>query len=72
MSNTHRLNKWMVKFLLQHALALDDDEEDENLDHLWSPPVCNTESHANHERSMSRLIERSRVAKSIIMDLQMR
>ena len=73
MTNTHRLNKWMVKFLLQHALALDDDdEEDESLDHLWSSSQRNMEFPTNHPHAVSRLIERSRVAESIIMDMQMR
>ncbi|KAH7411186.1 hypothetical protein BKA64DRAFT_662873 [Cadophora sp. MPI-SDFR-AT-0126] len=71
MANTHRLNKWMVRFLLQHALALDDDE-DESLDYLWPSSQPNTESPAYHAPGVSPLIERSSVAKSIIMDMQMR
>jgi hypothetical protein len=63
----------MVKFLLQHALALDDDDaEDASLDYPWSL------SHGTIGKINSNiaigpgLIERSQVAEGIITDMQMR
>jgi hypothetical protein len=55
--DTHRFDKWMVKFLLQHALALDE----KDLTTIPSPsalPVAPVEN--------ERLLERSRVTESII------
>ncbi|KAF8858334.1 hypothetical protein BDZ45DRAFT_402067 [Acephala macrosclerotiorum] len=54
---THRFDKWMVKFLLQHALALDEKEYSDNYlgTDLQSFPIEN-----------ERLLERSRVTESII------
>ncbi|KUJ16311.1 uncharacterized protein LY89DRAFT_586216 [Mollisia scopiformis] len=54
---THRFDKWMVRFLLQHALALDEKESSDNSPdlHLQSFPIED-----------QRLLERSRVTESII------
>ena len=55
--DTHRFDKWMVKFLLHHALALD--EKDPTAMPLQSGlPVGPVEN--------MRLLERSRVTESII------
>jgi hypothetical protein len=72
MSNTHPLNKWMVKFLLQHALALDDKEEEEDLSHQWLRPHESSESPISRIHGDLGLIERSRVAEGIIQDMRMR
>ena len=55
--DTHRFDKWMVKFLLQHALALDEKDEKAILIDATDqqPPVGD-----------ERLLERSRVTESII------
>jgi hypothetical protein len=54
---THRFDKWMVKFLLQHALALDE----QDAYHL------SVESPSNSGLvEDQRLLERSRVTESII------
>ncbi len=55
--DTHRFDKWMVKFLLQHALALD--EKDSAA--LPSPSAL----HIGPVED-DRLLERSRVTESII------
>jgi len=62
----------MVKFLLQHALALDDDDaEGDELEDLWSQSTRHP--HVDEEfPTTTRLFERSKVAQSIIMDMQMR
>ncbi len=54
---THRFDKWMVKFLLQHALALD---EMEYSDH--HPGIVSQRFSIEDPR----LLERSRVTESII------
>lgn len=71
-SNTHRLDKWMVKFLLQHALALDDKESEDNLDGPWSWPLSSLDSRINAGYADTGLRERSRVAERIIKDMRMR
>lgn len=55
--DTHRFDKWMVKFLLHHALALDEKNPAAMPPQSGLPvgPVENT-----------RLLERSRVTESII------
>ncbi|KFY06982.1 hypothetical protein V492_07560 [Pseudogymnoascus sp. VKM F-4246] len=63
-SNTHRLDKWMVKFLLQHALALDDKELEENTDGLSSWPLSVLDSYVEPAHVDAGLIERSRRAPS--------
>lgn len=74
MSNTHRLDKWMVKFLLQHALALDDKGKEGPLDHslLWLRPSSGSPPSSSFMPEDTGLIERSRVAESIIKDMRMR
>lgn len=74
MGNTHRLNKWMVKFLLQHALALDDDdgEEEQGLDEMWTRSQKDVKRAEGTLPSATRLFERSRVARSMVLDMQMR
>ena len=55
--DTHRFDKWMVKFLLQHALALDEKASTT----LPSPsgfPIGPVED--------ERLLQRSRITESII------
>ncbi|KPM41263.1 hypothetical protein AK830_g5279 [Neonectria ditissima] len=56
--NTHRFDKWMVKFLTAHALALEDKVDDlgPDLDMSQMP------GHAH--------LERSRISQSMIMDIQ--
>ncbi|KFZ09041.1 hypothetical protein V502_08985 [Pseudogymnoascus sp. VKM F-4520 (FW-2644)] len=71
-SNTHRLDKWMVKFLLQHALALDDKELEEDIDGLSSWPLSILDSHVEPTHVDKGLMERSRVTKGIIEDMRMR
>ncbi|KAL5347498.1 hypothetical protein ACLOAV_007810 [Pseudogymnoascus australis] len=71
-SNTHRLDKWMVKFLLQHALALDDKESEENIDGLSWWPSSILDSHVEPNPIDTELMERSRVTKGIIEDMRMR
>jgi hypothetical protein len=56
-SNTHRFDKWMVKFLLQNALALD--EKDSTIvQNLSAAPYGAVED--------ERLLERSRVTEGTI------
>ncbi|OBT92151.2 hypothetical protein VE01_10043 [Pseudogymnoascus verrucosus] len=71
-SNTHRLDKWMVKFLLQHALALDDKELEEDVYDLSSWPLSIQDSHMDPTHVNTGLMERSRVTKEIIEDMRMR
>lgn len=54
---THRFDRWMVKFLLQHALALD--EHDDYRLSVESPSALGP-------LEDQRLLERSRVTESII------
>ncbi|KAH7165172.1 hypothetical protein EDB81DRAFT_778789 [Dactylonectria macrodidyma] len=56
--NTHRFDKWMVKFLIAHALALED-----KVDDLWP------DSDINHIPENAHL-ERSRITQSMMMDIQ--
>jgi hypothetical protein len=62
----------MVKFLLQHALALDDKEEEGNLDDPWSWPRRNSQSPVDTMYEHTNLVQRSQVAESIIQDMRMR
>lgn len=62
----------MVKFLLQHALALDDKELEEDVDDLSSWPLSIQDSHVEHIHVDTGLMERSRVTKEIIEDMRMR
>jgi hypothetical protein len=55
--DTHRFDKWMVKFLLQHALALDE-KDATGMPSPSALPVGHVED--------ERLLERSRVTESII------
>jgi hypothetical protein len=59
--NTHRFDRWMVKFLLEHAVALD--EKSEDLPYRWA------ESSGSSTAEMMHL-ERSRVTQSIIEGMQ--
>lgn len=57
--NTHRFDKWMVKFLIAHALALEDKVDDD----LWlDSDISQTPGNAH--------LERSRITQSMIMDIQ--
>lgn len=62
----------MVKFLLQHALALDDKESEENIDGLSWWPSSILDSHVEPNPIDTELMERSRVTKGIIEDMRMR
>lgn len=62
----------MVKFLLQHALALDDKELEEDIDGLSSWPLSILDSHVGPTHVDTGLMERSRVTKGIIEDMRMR
>lgn len=62
----------MVKFLLQHALALDDKELEEDIDGLSSWPLSILDSHVEPTHVDKGLMERSRVTKGIIEDMRMR
>jgi hypothetical protein len=55
--DTHRFDKWMVKFLLHHALALDK-KDPASMQHQSGLPIGPGEN--------MRLLERSRVTESII------
>ena len=57
--NTHRFDKWMVKFLIAHALALEEKVEEEP-DH--NPQVDQTSEDAHFQRS--------RITQSMMMDIQ--
>lgn len=56
--NTHRFDKWMVKFLIAHALALEDKVDDLG-------PGSNTTQTPGYAH-----LERSRITESMIMDIQ--
>ncbi|KAF5003572.1 hypothetical protein FDECE_9886 [Fusarium decemcellulare] len=56
--NTHRFDKWMVKFLIAHALALEDKVEDE-----WPDSDASQTPENAH-------LERSRITQSMMMDIQ--
>lgn len=56
--NTHRFDKWMVKFLIAHALALED-----KVDDLWPDSDINQTPGNAH-------LERSRITQSMMMDIQ--
>lgn len=62
----------MVKFLLQHALALDDKEFEEDIDGLSSWPVSILHSHVEPIHVDTELLERSRVTRGIIEGMRMR
>lgn len=62
----------MVNFLLQHALALDDKEPEENLDSPWSWPLSGSDSYMTTVYANTGLIERSRVTERIIKDMRVR
>lgn len=62
----------MVKFLLQHALALDDKELEEDIDGLSSWPVSILQSHVEPIHVDTELLERSRVTRGIIEGMRMR
>ncbi|KAM5354909.1 hypothetical protein ACJ41O_001555 [Fusarium nematophilum] len=60
-SNTHRFDKWMVKFLIAHALALEDKVPVE--DGQWpDSDMSQTPGHAH--------LERSRITQTMMMDIQ--
>ncbi|KAH6695349.1 hypothetical protein F5X68DRAFT_219817 [Plectosphaerella plurivora] len=62
--NTHRFDKWMVKFLIAHALALEDKVEDEP----WLDPDLFSVSGDGHTGDAH--FERSRITHSMMMDIQ--
>jgi hypothetical protein len=62
----------MVKFLLQHALALDDKESEDELDGPWSWPLPNSDGYIHSAYADTGLRERSQVAERIIKDMRMR
>ncbi|RDW65173.1 hypothetical protein BP5796_09865 [Coleophoma crateriformis] len=59
--NTHRFDRWMVKFLSEHALALD--EKTDELPNPWLATGLET-------MAESTRLERSRVTQSIITNMQ--
>ena len=59
-TNTHRFDRWMVKFLFEHALTLEEKVEDPPNPWLESTRRGVVETH----------LERGRVTQSIIIDLQ--
>lgn len=59
--NTHRFDRWMVKFLLEHAVALDEKAED--LPYRWAESTGSSTVEMTH-------LERSRVTQSIIEGMQ--
>ena len=58
--NTHRFDRWMVKFLMEHALSLDEKVED--LPNPWPEATASAVENPH--------LERSRVTQSIIADIQ--
>ena len=60
-NNTHRFDRWMVRFLLEHAVALDDKVDD--LPNPWHESTIPTPGRSTY-------LERSRVTQSIITDMQ--
>ncbi|KAF7546536.1 hypothetical protein G7Z17_g8373 [Cylindrodendrum hubeiense] len=56
--NTHRFDKWMVKFLIAHSLALED-----KVDNMWPD---SDQGQTPEDASL----ERSRITQSMIMDIQ--
>lgn len=62
----------MVKFLLQHALALDEKEPEENINDKWSWPLSISDSNVEPAYAYTGLVERSRVAERIIEDMRVR
>ncbi|KEY71788.1 hypothetical protein S7711_06539 [Stachybotrys chartarum IBT 7711] len=59
--NTYRFDRWMVKFLIQHASALEEKEDDMEIDD--GPSRMGTVAESIH-------LERSRVTQSIMRDIQ--
>lgn len=57
-ANTHRFDKWMVKFLTAHALTLEDKSED------------GFESGPMHDVSEHEQLERNRIAQNLMMEIQ--
>ena len=55
--NTHRFDKWMVKFLIAHSLALEDKADD-----AWPDSDASQLGNVHFERS--------RVTQSMMMDIQ--
>ncbi|KAJ4205028.1 hypothetical protein NW759_014694 [Fusarium solani] len=55
--NTHRFDKWMVKFLIAHALALEDKADD-----AWPDSDASQLGNVHFERS--------RITQSMMMDIQ--
>jgi hypothetical protein len=60
-NNTHRFDRWMVKFLLEHAVALDEKVDD--LPHPWQGSTTPLTVENTH-------LERSQVTQSIIADMR--
>lgn len=60
-NNTHRFDRWMVSFLLEHAVPLDEKESDPS--NVWQEP-------RNPVSLNGTYLERSRVTESIIADMQ--
>lgn len=58
--NTYRFDKWMVKFLIAHSLALEDKEEGAQMQ---------AEALPDHVPGIEPL-ERTRITHSMFMDLQ--
>jgi hypothetical protein len=56
--NTHRFDKWMVKFLIAHALALEDKVDDE-----WPDSDASQTPENAH-------LEKSLITRSMMMDIQ--
>lgn len=59
--NTHRFDKWMVKFLIAHSLAVEDKVDD--LPNPWSDYEMNQMAETVH-------LERGRITQNMIMDMQ--
>ncbi|KAH8878931.1 hypothetical protein GQ53DRAFT_739544 [Thozetella sp. PMI_491] len=59
--NTHRFDKWMVKFLIAHALAVENKVDDM----LDREPEFGLDQTTGNER-----LERSRITRTMVMDIQ--
>lgn len=59
-SNTYQFDRWLMKFLLEHALVLEEKTEEDTIS--W--PDIDVDMAGNIH------VQRSRVTQSIIMDMQ--
>jgi hypothetical protein len=59
--NTYRFDKWMVKFLIAHALAVENKVDDM----LGREPEFSLDQTTGNER-----LERSRITRTMMMDIQ--